>query len=174
MKTIFVINVQHTIDLITNSSSELFVLRGKTKEAIMQMLDGVALGWRDEYEEPKNIAYLSLDEINVYFSYATYAHCSPARKRDYPVLKGFTFDELYEQDDDGRKAWNGEVQYRLRNNKHSEQKWDRDFVTEENREQMIEKLCPDKDMWFLFSFDENPNFARQEALESIASRYHLG
>jgi hypothetical protein len=37
----------------------------------------------------------------------------PASKNQYPVLKGFTFDELYEPKE---KDWNGQIQYELKNN----------------------------------------------------------
>jgi len=173
MKTIFTMNITNTIDLITNSSSELFVLKGGTKEAIMQMLDNIDTSWRNEYEEPKNILELSIDELDTYFSYACSAHCFPARKSNYPVLNGFTFDELYEAD--GKEcAWNGEIQYKLRNNKQRDCEWDRDFVIEDNRTEVINKLNPNHDMWFLFSFDENPNWDLQEKIEGIADRFHLG
>lgn len=33
-KVIFTIKVNHSIDIITNSSSELFVLEGQTKEIV--------------------------------------------------------------------------------------------------------------------------------------------
>jgi hypothetical protein len=173
MKTIFVMSIENTIDLITNSSSELFVLKGGTKEAIMQMLDYIDTAWRKEYEEPKNILELSIEELNTYFSYACSACMWPARKSDYPVLKGFTFDELYEEDGKDH-AWNGEKQYKLINNKKSDCEWDRDFVTENNYTEIINKLNPNHDMWFLFSFDENPNWELQEQLMCVADRYHLG
>ena len=48
------------------------------------------------------------------------------------------------------------------------------FVTDKNREEIINKLCPNKNMWFLFSIDENPNWDMQEKLMNIAERYHLG
>ena len=102
MKTLFVMSIENTIDLITNSSSELFVLKGGTKDVIIQMLDNIDPSWRNEYEEPKNILELSVDELNIYFDYACSAFCWPARKSMYPILKGFTFDELYEEDKDDK------------------------------------------------------------------------
>ncbi len=170
MKTIFVMNIENTIDLITNSSSELFVLKGGTKEAIVQMLDGLYPEWRKEYEEPKNITEATLDELNTFFSYACSPHCSPASIFDYPELPGFSWDELYEK---SNVSWGGE--YALKNNKKSMQdEWDRDFVTEKNMEEIIKKLSPNNYMWFLFSFDDNPNWEMQERLMTVADRYHLG
>jgi len=172
MKTIFVMNIENTIDLITNSSSELFVLKGGTKEAITQMLDTIDPAWRKEYAEPKNIVELDANELDTYFSYACSPHMRPAKKSMYPVLNGFTFDELYEKDTDRGKNWDGSVDYKLKNNE-DDSKWG-NFVTETNKNAMIEKLNPKKDMWFLFSFDENPDWDLQEKLMDIAERYHLG
>lgn len=173
MKTIFVMNIENTIDLITNSSSELFVLKGGTKDMVMQMLDNIDSAWRNEYENPKNILELSIDDLNTYFSFACSADCWPAQKSDYPILNGFTFDELYEEDEKGC-AWNGEMQYKLRNNKkYNCCEWGH-FVTEDNYKEIINKLSPNNDMWFLFSFGDNPNWGLQEKLMEVADRYHLG
>ena len=38
MKKIFEFNIDNTIDIITNSSSELFVLQGRTKELVESMI----------------------------------------------------------------------------------------------------------------------------------------
>ena len=38
----------------------------------------------------------------------------------------------------------------------------------------INGISPKKDMYFLFSIDENPEWEEQEKLELISTRYHLG
>lgn len=171
MKTIFTINVSNTIDLITNSSSELFVLKGKTKEVIIELLNTVYPDWEKEYEFPKAIVELSPNELNTYFSYACSPHMWPNTKKDYPVLKGFKFEELYEKET-GEFNRGG---YKLKNNVvNPSSKWDDDFVTEENIGEILNKLSPNLDMWFLFSKNENPNWEMQEKLMEVADRYHLG
>jgi hypothetical protein len=50
----------------------------------------------------------------------------------------------------------------------------RSIVTEENRAEMVERIDPDRKLWFIFSSIENPNYEMQERLMSIATRYHLG
>ena len=50
MKKIFEFNVDNTIDIITNSSSELFVLKGKTKEIVEEMIREVYPSFEDEYK----------------------------------------------------------------------------------------------------------------------------
>lgn len=166
-KTIFTIKVDNVINIITNSSSELFVLKGETKNFIEEMIAEKYPEYRSEYGEVKNIKDLTVDELETYFSYNCSPHMWPARKENYPILPGFTFDELYEKDGE-EKAWNGQQQYKLKRNEG----WN--FVTESNKEELINKLCPSKDMWFLFSLDENPNWEMQEELMQIAERYHLG
>lgn len=174
MKKLFIFHVDNTIDLITNSSSELFVLEGDTKEIVTEMIQSVYPDFRNEYEEVKRIDELTNDELDGFISY----HCSPgswpAKKSDYPIIPGFTFEELYEPESD-EPAWNGEIQYRVRNNvTNPEHRWDSGFVTKENREEVIKKLDPGLKTYFLYSINENPNWDYQEQLMGIASRYHLG
>jgi hypothetical protein len=172
MKTIFVMNVENTIGLITNSSSELFVLKGQTKDIVEQMLSNVYSDWRNEYCDVKNISDLSPHELDTFFQYACSAHMWPASRNNYPVLKGFTFDELYEEDKESNLTWNGQIQYRLKSNDMTFKYGP--YVTDDNFSELVGKLCPEKNMWFLFSKDENPDWEMQQRLENIADRYHLG
>lgn len=173
-RVLFAINVSHTVDLITNSSSELFVLKGKTLDNVKEMLDSVYPNWRSEYEEPVNVKDLTYDQLDNYFSYATGSYMWPAEsKSNYKVPSGFTFDEVYEESDE--KAWNNRKQYKVRNNvKNPKHEYDTSFVTEENFEEIRKKMFPDGDAYFLYSLDENPNWEMQEELMGIGERYHLG
>lgn len=182
-KVLFAFNVSNIINLITNSSSELFVLEGETREIVKEMIESKYPEYLSEYEDIKKIDELSVEELNTYFDYTCSPGMWPATKGNYPVLPGFTFDELYEPKKDFKTglpenpAWNGQIQYELRDNtkrKESDTWHFGRFVTEENREEIIKKLCPDNNMWFLFSIDENPNWDMQEELMCIGERYHLG
>lgn len=182
-KVIFAFSVDNVVDLITNSSSELFVLEGETKEIVEEMIKSEYPDYLSEYENVKRIDELSVDELDNFFSYACSPRMWPSSKKMYPVLPGFTFDELYEPEKDHETglpkeaARNGEIQYQLKDNttRNKDDKWHfGSFVTEENREEIINKLCPNKNMYFLYSLDENPNWEMQEKLENIAKRYHLG
>lgn len=149
-------NVDNHIDLITNSSSELFVLKGETKKVVEEMIASVYPEYRGEYDEVKSIEELTIDELDTFFDYHCLAHCWPASKKQYPLLPGFTFDELYEAEE-SKPAWNGEIQYRLKNNvKNPEHKWHRSFVTEENKNELVARLGTNT--YFLYSLDENPNW----------------
>ena len=90
-----------------------------------------------------------------------------------------TFDELYEPelDNDGniKYGWNNQIQYTVKNNeKDPKYKWDRNFVTEENKSDIISRLTKNNNLWFMFSIDENPNWEKQEELMNIGQRIHLG
>jgi hypothetical protein len=175
MKVIFAMYIESSIDLITNSSSELFVTEGNTKESVMQMLDSIEKCWVKEYAEPKRSDELTIDELNTYFEYACSPYKYPAKKSNYPVLKGFTFDELYEKVKDNEKLWYREESYRLKNNTINPRwEWDQNFVTEENKEEILNKLDPERKMWFIYSFGDNPDWELQKKLMNVAQRFHLG
>ena len=172
-RVLFVLQPHSIVDVITNSSTELFVFQGKEKESIIEMIKEIYHDYLSEYEELKNITELSVEELDTYFSYMCSPHCWPATKLNYPILPGFTFEELYEPErhyktNEIKVAWNGEIQYTLKRNK------DYNFVTEDNKEELINKLSPNKDMYFLFSVDENPDWEYQEKLEMLGTRIHLG
>ena len=175
-KTIFLINVDNHIDLITNSSSELFILKGETKNTVTELISSVYPEYLTEYEELKSLKDLDEDELNTFISY----HCSPdtypCKKEDYPLLPNFDFGDLYEPEFDRVKgvlkgpAWNGHIQYKLKNNSN---KFTPHFVTSNNINDIKKKL-EKVNLWFLFSRDENPNWDKQELLMEIGERLHLG
>jgi hypothetical protein len=170
-KTIFTINVNHSIDLITNSSSELFVLQGQTKEIVEELVRNVYPDYKNEYEDVKHISEMSASDLDNFFSYATGSHIWPANKNDYRIPNGFTFEEVYEPD--GKEpAWNKQIQYKVKNNDPN-CKWG-NFVTEENKEWFLNKFDPERKLFFLYSLDENPNWDMQEKLMEVGERYHLG
>ena len=159
----FVFNVCNIIDLITNSSSELFVLQGDTKETVMELLRATYPDYLNEYCEVKNIEELTNDELDTYISQEYHSWSNEKQEVEHNVISGFKFDEMYEVPEWGRK------------NEHYKQ--DRFYpraVTDETREKYIKALSPKKDMYFLFSLDENPDWDKQEVLMEVASRYHLG
>ena len=49
----FIFNIDNVIDLITNSSSELFIFQIEPKQSITELIESVYPGFRNEYEEPK-------------------------------------------------------------------------------------------------------------------------
>lgn len=152
MKKIFEFNVDYTIDILTNSSSELFVLKGKTKEIVEEMIREVYPSFEDEY---KLVALEECDEddlstyINsVFLKYDSddFAMCKKLNVRPNILYKNFGMYGI-------ENYWSGEY-------------------SKEGREILLNNIP--KNTYLLFSLDENPNWDMQERLMTIASRYHLG
>lgn len=172
-KTLLVFKPHSTVDVITNSSSELFVGIHTSKEELEQLIEAIYPNYLNEYYELKSIDDLDDGELNNYFGFACSPHCYPATKEMFPVLPGFTFDELYVRDKEKEdKKWNKGEHYKLKNNDPNS-RWGI-FVTEDNFEEIKNKLDPNREMFFLFSINDNPNFEMQEELERFMIRYHLG
>ena len=66
MKSLFIIKIQSQSDVITNSSSELFIFDDKnSKEEVIDLLNNVYPNWRDEYDEP--IPFSEIDENDLWY-----------------------------------------------------------------------------------------------------------
>lgn len=155
---IFTIEVESIVDLITNSSSELFVFEGESKKKVLKLIKEAYPEYLNEYHELKTVDDMSQDELETYIDYQAYYH-------GFKPFGAFTQDELYEEDPDF--TWN---KYRVKNN-IPDQKWGR-FVTKKNIKWVRDKIDPTRKLFFLFSLDENPRV--QAPLEMIGHRYHLG
>lgn len=210
MKTLFLFNPHSIVDIITNSSSELFIFKGGEQKEVEKMIKSVYPDYKQEYTELINIMDLSAEDLDGFMYNHCHARVYPAARKDYPLIGDYTFDELYEPKyNDGRLAHNGEVQYQLRDNfppkpkvkkfddfknmdldPFQEENWTDDedeeyfgdprwrpryFVKESNKMEVINRICPKHNWYFLYSSDENPNWDYQEKLMKIGGRrYHLG
>lgn len=66
MKSLFIIKIQSQSDVITNSSSELFIFDNKnSKDEVINLLDNVYPDWRDEYAEP--VPFSEIDENELWY-----------------------------------------------------------------------------------------------------------
>lgn len=203
-KVLFTIKPHSIVDIITNSSSELFVFKNKTKEIVENLIKNIYPDYKREYDDILSITELSPSELDNFLHY----HCYPyhdfhAGDTVYPLIGDYTFDELYEIDPD-RRRWDN--QYILKDNTrikkedkikkfddfskkdidpYDEENWNDDliederyhirrFVTENNKEEFIRRVDPNHEMFFMYSIDENPNWEKQELLMNIGHRYHLG
>ena len=153
-KILFILQVHSVVDIITNSSSELFVGKNQSKETMIELIKEVYPNYLNEYDELKSIDDISLDEIENYLYYICNAHVNPTNnKSDYFVPNGFTFDDLYEPEIDWKTklpkgpAWNGEIQYQLKN------------FSDKTLELFKKRLDPNKEMFFLYSIDESAIYA---------------
>ena len=167
-KVLFTLKVHSVVDIITNSSTELFVGKNQSKETMIELIEELYPNYLDEYEELKSIDDMSLEDIHNYLWYVCSANSWPAYKSDYYVPDGFTFDELYTPEIDWKTklpkapAWNGEIQYQLKK------------FSDKTLELFKKRLDPNKEMYFLYSIDDNPNWDYQEKLMIIMDRIHLG
>ena len=66
MKTLFVFQIQSFTDVVTNSSSELFVFTGTTG-VVSDMLDSNVPGWEHEYDDPQSVQDLSPNSLETIF-----------------------------------------------------------------------------------------------------------
>jgi len=118
---------------------------------------------------------MTCEELDDYFSWICSPCMYPAEKHMYPIIPGFTFDELYQEKIVDRPTWHNIVQYELiNNNPAAEKPWDNRFVCDHNFEEIKNKIDPKREMYFLYSIDENPDWDMQEKLQKIMRRYHLG
>lgn len=150
-KILFTINPHSIIDVITNSSSELFVNDLLAKDTLIQLIKEIYPDYLNEYQELKTASELTCDELQTYLNYR-YIYWSNAKQEEiYEKLPGFSQEEM-----DGLYDGYGIA------------------VTEYNKEKILNAIDPNKIMCFLFSLDENPNWEFQDKLMNIMSRYHLG
>lgn len=64
MKSLFIIKIQSQSDVITNSSSELFIFNNKnSKDEVIELLDNIYPDWRDEYAEPVPFSEINENEL---------------------------------------------------------------------------------------------------------------
>ncbi len=151
-RKLFVFNVSNVIDLITNSSSELFILSGNNMNEVKSLIESVYPNYLSEYQEVVSIDNISEEEL---YTYLTYEYNTWDDKLTLSKVFNIDPNVLYSNysDFETKKYWYGrisDVGYSL-----------------------IREKLP-KDMYFLYSINENPNWEMQENLMNIATRYHLG
>ena len=180
-KFIIRIVLQSFSDIITNSSSELFTFLYGTTEFIEKQLDEWAPGWREEYEKPILFSDMEEDRQCEYIGWVA----------DIPY-----FDLWNYKGKEGVKEYNREItRYISRELCIPEEEvpkvfnnWDKpkhcnlngkdyiyynlelsDFGYELFKNKYKNDIC-------LWSFDDNPNWDRQECIMNIlhGKRYHLG
>lgn len=168
MKTLFVFQIQSFTDVVTNSSSELFVYTG-TPEVITDMLNSQVPGWDNEYCDPLSVQDLDSGNLQIYLScaYDNYdwnwhnKQITRETSKQTHWAKEFNIDpnDLYEN----YKEWDP-----------NSEKWEISHLQlKAGWEKLIkEKLNPN--LVFVFSKYENPDWERQEIMGTFGTRYHLG
>lgn len=171
-KTLLVINVDNVVDIITNSSSELFVLNGETKEIVSEMIRDIYPDYLTEYEEVVSLKEASNSQVDTYYDwvigswYDRYDYNLTKEQRKEQEIAhytnqakkyGLTVSKFYEN---WSKYKRGEA-------------WCAN-ISDKGYDAIRNYHDPNGNIFLVFSIEENPNFEMQEELERIATRYHLG
>lgn len=172
---LFKFSIQSVSDVITNSSSELFVFRNRTKELVSNLLDSLYPDWRTEYKDPEPIKEMSEDTLRRYISWTLDKWGAIWKDEEIP-------ESMWPE-----KKGNSEFAKIARDHGLSPEKfwkfWSRYNPNDKNwryRYPEISKAGMNafkrihKNEIALWSKDENPNWEWQEKLETVATRYHLG
>lgn len=193
-KILFTFKIQSFSDVITNSSSELFVFDDKGDvEKVKEILDGLYPKWRDEYAEPVLLKDADDNDVELYADYLlpggwdyeyraeTSEECRNLLRQDIRTF----FNEDAKRFFPNIDTW--DPKYHWCNDKKFENKTFNDLTREEQVEiwskqelecdyEEVAKYLKDnrQNEVLLFSLDENPNWDMQEKLETVANRYHLG
>lgn len=168
MKTLFIFQVQSFTDVVTNSSSELFVYTGTERE-IRRLLNDTVPGWEDEYYSPISLDNISTDDLETYMDYAydryDWSRYGEKVTRENSMqdrwAKEFNIDPylLYDNYDE----WDPSSNNREIKHLHLKKGWAK----------YIKEKLP-KNLVFVFSRWDNPDWDRQEIMMNYGKRYHLG
>lgn len=166
---LFIFNIQSFSDIVTNSSSELFVFsdHNRTEENIIQLLNSIYPDWGTEYYCPVQVNCMSDIDLNTYLSqtYNTYDWNQNVTKQTSnqtsvakyfglnPVVAYENYDNWDPTSDDYSKRWIGPLT--------------------KSALDIIRGMIPDTE-FALYSIEDNPDPNYQEVLSKYAIRYHLG
>lgn len=159
-RTIFTFNIDNVVDIITNSSSELFVLKGETLSIVEEMVEETYPEYLTEYKNVSSMKDLNESDFDYYISYLynTIARGEKGIKR-YNAICGVEPKDLYSN-------WADLIDPNI------DSSWPK--FSDEGIKLLKKAIDPDENMYLMFSLDENPNWEKQEALMEIGRRHHLG
>lgn len=164
-KKFFVIKFDHCIDIITNSSSELFVLENEEDTIITELVESIYPNFRSEYREPQSLRECSDYDLESYLREEVLPvgyYMRGKKPSEYKLIDGFTFNELYEPGH--YQTGKGPLDYEIRDS----------ILSIENRDKIVNAIDPRGKIYLMFSHDDNPNWDYQEKLMEIGTRHHLG
>ena len=172
-KSLFVIAVDNMINLITNSSSELFVLNGDTLDSVRQMVSSIHPDYLTEYHEIVALkdadnmlteTYLDWIENSWHNHWEETRDMSEKERIEYDIAKHTKEAEKY-----GMLPEAFFENWDERNDKYFYSR-----ISEKGYDAVRHTLDPNGRIFLLLSLYDNPNWDKQEALRNIGSRYHLG
>lgn len=152
-KEVHVFTVDHCIDIITNSSSELFILDGDNKKIVEELLESTCPGYLTEYLPLQGWEDLENEELLEQWHDRLPYNLIAEQAEEY-IPEGLTFDELFSWDSRGN----------LINNY--------DALNDSNRNHMINYLSKGKQQFFLFSRGDNHNYDMYCKLQELSDKLY--
>ena len=172
-KSLFVIAVDNMINLITNSSSELFVLNGETLNSVKELVESIYPEYRKEYEEIIALRDANDSDVDTYVSWI---EDSSYDRWDYTIRMSKEKRKQYDIQEDTKQAQKygltPEEFFKNWDDRNNEYYYSR--ISSKGHDAIRKTLDPNGKIFLLFSHDDNPDWDMQEALMSIGGRYHLG
>lgn len=153
MKTLFTVAPHSFVDVITNSSSELFVGTSLNKDLLTQIISELYPDYLNEYQPLKTTKELTIDELDIYLGYQYHRWSNFNQRFITERIPGATEEEQA---------------------RFSSDEWYHSIVTEDNFDRIVKALDPNNTLMFMFSLDENPDWDMQEKLMDVMNRIHLG
>ena len=173
-KVLIEIKVDNVVDIITNSSSELFILSGDTKEIVQEMVSDVYPNYLNEYEQIVSLREADDDQIDTYLDqienpiwniWEATRNMSEEEERLYRINIATEIAKKYKMTPDEYYIdWED-----TKNNKYFYPQ-----ASSEGLRKAAELLDPNRQIFLMFSMGDNPNWDYQEKLMEIGTRYHLG
>lgn len=182
-KIMFRFNVQSSSDIITNSSSELFVFNNDSVKDVVEVLDNLYPNWKSEYEEPVKYSDLTDEDKIIYLYNVFLTHRFYMRDFRFNPDTGLEYS-IEEQFDLYCKCFENYYKTIYGLNKESINKLfsinlfrgnyfnDAEVIINSSKIDILEPFF--KDDIVLYSIFENPDWEYQEKLMKVAKRYHLG
>ena len=172
-KILFTISVDNTIDIITNSSSELFVLNGETLNSVKELVESIYPEYRKEYEEIVALRDASDSDVDTYVSWI---EDSSYDRWDYIIGMSKEKRKQYNIQEDTKQAQKygltPEEFFKNWDDRNNEYYYSR--ISSKGYDAIRKTLDPNGKIFLLYSIDDNPDWDMQEALMSIGIRHHLG
>lgn len=177
--------VQSFSDIITNSSSELFVFNdGRSVNDTIKLLDNIYPNWVDEYFTPDYVSNTNEADQENYFDFRLYYECNErAFHNCIQNISPKTLGEYYTFsttpiDKKNCHALHIAKQIGL-TPKETFENWEHYNPNTDWHPQFTRLACKrmaelEPDTVLLFSKEENPDYGMQEILLKYALKYHLG
>lgn len=189
-KVLFRFKLQSLSDVITNSSSELFVFKNHNMEAVKLTLDALHPNWRDEYAEPEWVRDMDDETFKDYIDWVLGSEQYDRTERNkYAWYDDRTDEEKSSMWVDKDKNLSYANYYKELAEKMNEEpaklytnwdvynpydkEWKNRYIefSDYGLAKIKEYLAEDIALW---SHDENPDWDYQEKFMEVANRYHLG